>query len=78
MAFDLLLSSWLLVLIRLWGELLVERSRRTTVCKVAHTIRNGGVVLDQRTRNNAIMICVLPPPGMSRREQAPADDNLAA
>jgi DNA-directed RNA polymerase specialized sigma24 family protein len=63
MVFELLLSSWFLVLIRLCGEILLERTRRATTCEVARALRGGGVVLDQRTRDNAIVICVLPSPG---------------
>jgi len=78
MVSELLLSSWFLVLIRLCGELLMERSRRATICKVTHALRDGGVVLDRRGRNNTIVICVPRRPGASRRAPAPADDHLAA
>jgi hypothetical protein len=73
---QLLLSSWFLVASRLFGKLLIERSRRATTCKVAQVIRDGGLVIDRRGRHDKIVIYVFPQPVLSRLE--PANDHLGA
>jgi hypothetical protein len=60
--FPLVLSSWFLVLARLCADLLIERSRRTTACKVVQALSHGGLVVDVRARHNVIMIYVPPQP----------------
>jgi hypothetical protein len=77
MVFELLLSSWVLVFLRLCGELLMERSRRTTICKVAHALPHGGVVLDRRARDNTVVILVPPQHWAPHRGPVPADEHLA-
>jgi hypothetical protein len=62
MVFQMLLGSWLLVLVRLCGDLLVERSRRTTACRVVRALSCGGLVVDVRGRHNVIMVYVPPQP----------------
>jgi DNA-directed RNA polymerase specialized sigma24 family protein len=46
MVFELLVTSGVLVLFRLCRELLTERARRATICRVARTLDRGGLVLD--------------------------------
>lgn len=54
----LLVTSGVLTFYALCRELLVERARRATICKVARALERGGSVLDMRPRRHMIMICV--------------------
>ena len=61
--FELTLSSWFLVLVRLCGEFILERSRRATACEVAQVLAgsHGGLVVHSRARHNAIVVYIPSP-----------------
>jgi hypothetical protein len=75
MVFELLVTSGVLVLFRLCRELLTERARRATICRVARTLDRGGLVLDMRACGSTTVICV-PEPGPTR--PGSPDDRPAA
>jgi hypothetical protein len=57
MVWELLLTSTVLAIVPVSGELLIERARRATMCKVARTLHAGGLVVHKR-RSDVMVIHV--------------------
>jgi hypothetical protein len=56
---EMLLTSTVLAVVPLSGELLLERARCATMCKVARTLHTGGLVVHKR-RSGDVMIIHVP------------------
>ena len=58
MVWEMLLTSTVLAIVPLSGELLMERARRATMCKVARTLHAGGLVVHKRRSGDVMVIHV--------------------
>jgi hypothetical protein len=54
----MLLTSAVLAVVPLSGELLMERAKRTTMCRVARTLHAGGLVVHKRRSGDVMVIHV--------------------
>ena len=70
---ELLLGSMVLAVFHLAGELLIERTRRATICEVARTIRAGGLVVEKRGSSGLTVIQV---PGLGLSQPGAASDQI--
>lgn len=61
MVWQMLLASTVLAIVPLSGDLLIERARRATMCKVARTLHAGGLVVHKR-RSGDVMVIHVPDP----------------
>jgi hypothetical protein len=58
MVWEMLLTSTVLATVSLSGELLIERARRVTMCKVARTLHAGGLVVYKKRSGDVMVIHV--------------------